>query len=254
MNLIAPGVVLSASTHRSGSTWVQRVLTASTPYTIWGESFDLIDHLSQVRTQLSEAHMATSKERHEFFGNERDPTVWVGNMNPEPRNLDDGLRSLIAHYYSDTPSYGWKEVRYGIEHLQFLRRLFPSLKFVLLVRNPYDVVLSHYRMGWLDGKPNWRLANICKRWADRGQEYLDFAAQDDQTKLVRYEDFRGGAKETSEWLGGGWNNRAQTALDAVVVGGPEDKPQALFKYQEMTISSMCARTMRVLGYEERELV
>jgi len=103
------------------------------------------------------------------------------------------FRQAIQGIYSELPTgferWGWKDVGYGREDLDFVRTLFPDIDVVLLVRDPWDVARSIRKKGWIDKRGYFRdMEEVATHWTERTTSYLDLASVDDErVLLVQYE-------------------------------------------------------------------
>ena len=202
-----PAVLVSASLHRSGSTLVQRYLTASTDVFMWGETGRLVQGFREAWDSWpSEDH--DLRNHHQVMA---DPSVVEGafmpNLAPPPARLAEGLRASFMRIYGELPKgfrrWGWKDVGYGCREIELVRTLFPDLLLVLLVRNPWDVARSIRRKGWIDRRGYYQdVAEVARLWAERSRHYRRLAAGDDaHVRLLQYEHLDGRLVEVAEELG-----------------------------------------------------
>src|SRR5690606_895522 len=96
------------------------------------------------------------------------------------------LRSLYAPATRELGArrWGFKEVQHDAEVADFLTRLFPRGRVILLVRNPVDVIASMRSRSWYHsdgGGPH----GVLKVWSRNVQSFLDAGRSH---LLVRYED------------------------------------------------------------------
>ncbi|MDH3270419.1 MAG: sulfotransferase [Gemmatimonadota bacterium] len=189
----APSLLISASFHRSGSTLLQRYVSAVTDIFVWGENGWLMDSLRR-------AHDAWPKGPHnvrDYRQAMADPStmqrIFVPNLAPPAGHVLQVFRRTIMDLYAGRPPsherWGWKAVRYGRNELEFARRLFPDLDIVLLVRDPWDVARSVRRKGWIDRRGYFEdISQVATHWTERTAYYRDLAdANDDRVHLVQYE-------------------------------------------------------------------
>lgn len=151
-----PDPVVIASLTRSGSTLLQRILSTHPQLTIWGEHFGVLSHLRQAQETLDRARDQIDKghaQRHRLIGS----TGPIGALSPQVNPFDTALfEQAIRSFIVDTftrglppgTRWGFKEVRYGIEDLEFLARLFPSMRLIVLVREPSAQISSLVRAPW----------------------------------------------------------------------------------------------------------
>lgn len=102
-----------------------------------------------------------------------------------PPNLFDTLHRQRAQEF-DYPRHGFKETRCDVNTVCQLQTLFPDARFVFLVRDPLDVILSikrRGRMGRLAGHAT--LKYYADHWRTRAMQFR----QADFGLTMRYEDF-----------------------------------------------------------------
>lgn len=212
----SPIFVFSAG-WRSGSTLVQRFITASRTAMIWGECAGAISHLSNAFNSYSRAlgpdtqtfsdglSGGNGTKQYENFINAGNDGVheWIANINPPQTQIETAFKSLIKDTYADTASqlgytrWGIKEVRCGRKEIDFLHRLFPKAQFVLIVRDPFYVLTSIKRRN-LDEFPGSKfpMLEYAKHWARLAHDFRDTP----YGHLIRYEDFVNEKKTRDELL------------------------------------------------------
>lgn len=202
-----PALLLAASSPRSGSTLLQRYVTAATDVFMWGENGRLIPSLRRAFDEWpQESHNV--REHQEAMA---DPSVverkYVPNLAPLPERLLDALRGAVASIYRHRPDgfrrWGWKAVDYGRREVEFVRKLFPRIDVLLLVRNPWDVARSIRRKGWIDKRGYFEdMAEVARHWTARSAYFHELAAVDDpHVHLVQYETLEGSIDELDGFLG-----------------------------------------------------
>ncbi|HEB55831.1 MAG TPA: sulfotransferase [Gammaproteobacteria bacterium] len=188
---------------RSGSTMLQRMITATNETLIWGEAGGAINSFSDAYTRY-EQMLGEGKKlyKHGYGGNgakqyekmcENTKEIaheWVACLNPPLEIIADSIRDSIESIYKKPAlelgykNWGIKEVQSNIETAFFLKKLFPQAKFIFLVRNPMNCLLSIKRRGWMD-KHNDRKAIIyyANHWLNLAKSFqnLDFGI------LIKYE-------------------------------------------------------------------
>ena len=146
MEQTGPLVVLAAG-QRCGSTLIQRLLCSHPSVQIWGE------HVGQLRPLLAAAqrlHRWTESSgmagRNEFSAHGHHG--FIANLTPEGRHIDAAcvafVETLLATPAREAgrPIWGFKEIHYGLPDVLALRRLFPGMRVIQLVRDPRDVLSS----------------------------------------------------------------------------------------------------------------
>lgn len=201
--MTSPVFVFSAG-WRSGSTMLQRVITASGQVLVWGEAGGALDRLADALacyeqmlgpggTRFKHGFGGNGSQEYEDFvaaGNEG-VHKWIACMNA-PRGLFIGaMRKFFNAVYEEPAlklgyaAWGVKEVQSGLDAASFLRELYPEGRFVFLVRSPIACLTSIKRHDWLD-RPNdpHALEHYAGHWVRLAREFrkADFGM------LVRYED------------------------------------------------------------------
>lgn len=202
-----PRLLLSASSHRSGSTLLQRYVTAVSDTFVWGESGPFIEAL----WRASDGWPSTKRNEREYREIMDDPSSiarrYTPNLAPPLETLLAQMRRTVRGVYADMPrgytGWGWKAVSYGRGETDFVRTLFPDLRIVLLVRDPWDVARSIRRKGWIDRRGYYRdMADAAEHWMLRTRDFLEIAGRDDPgIFLLRYEDLRERLDELHAFLG-----------------------------------------------------
>lgn len=169
---------------RSGSTLLTGILNSIPGYLVRGENQGYVHHLFK-------AHRAVMARRQSQLAS-GEPTTsthpWFGVEDYPPGVALDHMRRLVVDTLlrpaPDSRVLGFKEIRYGqqdvVEHLTFLRTLFPSTKFVFNTRNREEVLRSDW---WADRDPA-DLDVILTRMAAAEEAHADVSCH------VHYDDYR----------------------------------------------------------------
>ena len=180
------------------------MLTNSLECLIWGEAGGGLDYLSNAyqgyQQMLGPGNMTykfglggNGMEQFELF--QSNPThavnAWIASMNPPETTLRDSFRQFLDSYYGQQARvlgysrWGVKEVRSGPETASFMKILYPEAKFIFLVRNPFNCLLSIKRRNWMGERNALRAtANYTRHWRSlaKGFRNANFGL------VVRYED------------------------------------------------------------------
>lgn len=194
-------IIISAVTQRTGSTLVQRIFNSRKKTLIWGEHGGALTHLYNVYHYAKKFAVYSETERNEYFDKDEDPNVWIANMSPEPKYVDKAivagtkafLDTMYAQYSDTHDTIGFKEVRYGRDILPILKKCYPNIKFILVVRNPINV--------WKSIPNNWDvdLTQFIKQWNDNTSYYIE-VSNEPGFYLVKYESMIKREKHTIEML------------------------------------------------------
>jgi hypothetical protein len=167
---------------RSGSTLLMRLLNCSPDLVIWGEHNGFLTALGRAFHALTCQFATDCMHNSQRFAEpilhqqpvilsrgERWSCEWANIFSRS--DVLSAFRSLIVDLLARrVPSgvrWGFKEIRYHGEEIDFLRTLFPRAQFILLLRNPVHVLQSIGRH-FTRGDP--------KRTAQSILRYLDFLA------------------------------------------------------------------------------
>jgi sulfotransferase family protein len=205
-NFDKPVFVLSSS-WRSGSTLVQRYVTASGEVLVWGETGGALDAL---RDALSGWEQITAPSAGRFAGGigggkgeeafrafvaapkSEHAGQWIANLTPPYADIAVELRAMLLKVYGvragelGYPRFGIKETRCDLTTARCLRTLFPDAKFIFLVRDPLAVMLSIKRRNWMGRPPGHAtLRYYAEHWRLRSAQFRDA----DFGITLRYEDF-----------------------------------------------------------------
>lgn len=206
--------VFLIGTGRSGTTLVQRLLNSYPDTMIWGEHAGYLDSVAKAYTILAKH---PSMEEYSFSQNRelkgdlsaavfKQPERWQAWNNWFAKtdvaeffriHLEEvfNAEKIGKHAY-----WGFKEIRYGIDDqvLEFLRELYPSAKFIFIVRNGLNTIesqLNTFHQGESKFLTIKRLIQlpiaikIAKKWAKQNSNLFAFAKKNpDCTRLLRYED------------------------------------------------------------------
>ena len=189
---------------RSGSTLVQRMITASGEALIWGESGGALDCFADaIERYVQMLGPGGQRYKRGFGGNGAEQFEkfrakgpdgvheFIACMNPPEEIICAAFRKMLESLYAmpaiemGYARWGIKEVQSGIRAAGFLKKLYPDAKFVFLVRNPLDCLLSMKRRNWMDRADiNDPLSYFALHWKKlvKGFREAGFG------HLIRYED------------------------------------------------------------------
>jgi hypothetical protein len=170
--MLSKPVFIFSAGWRSGSTLLQRLLTASNELLVWGEAGGALGALAEAelgyRQMLAPGEVmfknglgGNGAQQYEEFrkGGKDAVHKWIPCLNPPLETIRNAFRGLMQETYARPATelgyerWGVKEVRCGLDTADFLRALYPDAKFVFLVREPFDCLSSLKRHGWMD-RPN----------------------------------------------------------------------------------------------------
>jgi hypothetical protein len=184
-------IFIFAASWRTGSTLLQRMLTATEGVLIWGEAGGL--HLL-ARLYEHNNHYLAEKTRDQPDPDRELHLQWIPVMTPPRDRLVKAMRAFFFQMYAiparelDRPRWGIKEVRRdAVPVARMLQKVFPRARFVFLARDPYDTLAS------VKGTSFFRqfkdAAAFLEIWAGNVADFLDEKKTSDLAhRVVRYED------------------------------------------------------------------
>jgi len=152
----APIFLLSTG-WRAGSTLLQRILVTDSRLLLWGEPLGEMTIVSKITEMIS--HSISSRNL-QLWQDQPDPsspslpTSWVANLYPPSSDFRLALRSLFDQWLREPAHrrgfarWGFKEVRLGATEASLLHWLYPTAKFVIISRHPYDSYRSLADARW----------------------------------------------------------------------------------------------------------
>lgn len=200
-----PVFVLSSS-WRSGSTLLQRFITATGEVLVWGETGGALNAIADALAGWEQI-TADSARRfaggtggkgeaayHTFAATPRagHADLWIANLSPPYADVVAGVRGMFdALYASRAQKFGYsrwgiKETRCDLDTARRLQMLYPQARFLFLVRNPLDVILSIKRRNWMGRRAGHAtLKYFAEHWRTRSMQFR----QAEFGLTLRYEDF-----------------------------------------------------------------
>jgi hypothetical protein len=195
-----PVFILSAG-WRTGSTFLQRIVTSADGVFIWGEPYR---HSSPVQSLSGQIRAFTEEwPGDDFFVDafeHADLTEqWIANLYPAMQDL---LEAHLAYFdrlfaeparRSGARRWGLKDVSLKVADAQYLQWLYPRAKFIFLYRNPWHAYRSYYR--WRDlyrtwpDQPIFTPRKFGEMWRELTADFVDNYEKVDGL-LLRYEELK----------------------------------------------------------------
>ncbi|WP_337099021.1 sulfotransferase [Paenibacillus sp. YIM B09110] len=246
-------VILSAATHRSGSTLVQRILNARPQTLIWGEHLGILRQFHAIQNKMQTFSRKGISSRQAYFQSGENPNQWMALMTPSPEYVEQAtiqsVKTFLDHLYQQNKEghdiIGFKEVRYGAKELTILKKCYPEAKLLLLVRNPLKAWES-YPKSWGEYRSTLQFA---KQWNNNVNDYLKLVNSDPLAIFVQYEKLIDKDEHTVDQI----TQLAQISkeqLEAVLaqkIRGSIRK-KSITPKQAAIIMRICRRNMKQLGY------
>jgi len=204
-------IFIFMSSPRSGSTWLQRMLTSTKEVLIWGEH-NLFSRLwihddypgDDVWTDdLIESNTSNSNNLHRFrtFG----PNMWMALMLPFKSDLDKATKAFMDVAFASAAKregydrWGFKVSGWDRKFIKFLQRHYPSSRMIFITRKFLHCYQSNFNAVNTDGKKEF-----IKNWIYKNNLILRICKKQRNAKLVRYEDLLQDENEISrliQWCG-----------------------------------------------------
>lgn len=247
-------IIISSATHRSGSTLLQRILNARKKTLIWGENGGCLTNFYQIYTNTIYYSNYSRKEREDYFNNGENPNNWIACMTPPPDEVEKAMIKTVKTFHNSLyrenyeymhDLFGYKEVRYGIQELNLLRKCYPNCIIILLIRNPVNVWKSLSNRGRTETYGS--LEKFTKLWSNRVNSYLKLSQQDNKMHLIRYEDIVGKSSDVMDLIAQiGRLNKKE--IDDVLSVKISTSSKPISKTVKKYITRKCKKVMRQVGY------
>ncbi len=255
-------IVISAVSQRTGSTLLQRIFNRRKETLIWGEHGGVLNHFLKIYESCM--YFSSKKEnRKRYFSNGEDPNQNIANLCPECKYAKEAtmesIRKFFSSYYSQYreghDTIGFKEVRYGKE-LQLLKKCYPNIKILLLVRNPVDIwksipkdINGKRRSSKCKYKRFWWISfsELINQWNNFTNLYMNYEKEYSNTYLIKYEDIIKKEESTMKLIA----NLAKLDISqinevlSVKIYSTKDK---IPRKEEIIITNKCKENMKKLGY------
>lgn len=199
-------VFVFSSSWRSGSTLLQRFITSTGEVLVWGETGGALNALSDALAGWEQITADSTSRFPGGIGGKGEAAygkfvavpktehagLWIANLSPPYADIVAGLRGMFDTLYRQRaqdlgyPRWGFKETRCNPSTARQMQTLFPEARFVFLVRNPMDAILSIKRRDWMGRQAGHAtLKYYAEHWRTRSMKFR----QADFGLTLRYEDF-----------------------------------------------------------------
>ena len=220
---------------RSGTTLLQKIINSADDVMIWGEHGGFLKQVALAyfhHTEKSRVKQAifrrnpVAKDPNFDFHRLRQTDIayswlnWYGR-----REVTANFAGLIESFFHPPGMrkryWGFKEIRYGGNDraIEMLAELFPNARFVLIARNPVDVIASQAALGWgrrMALGSGWK--QLSEAWAAQNRGLLQFQrANEERTRWIRFESMiskdSGEVDDLFDWLGFETSDRLDEIVD-----------------------------------------
>lgn len=254
---------------RSGSTMLQRMLTATGEVLIWGEPGGAINCIVEAIERYKQM-LGDGDTRYEFgFGGNGGKQLeefnasgqngvhnWIACMNPPESKLMDALKNMLDLYYGKTAEdlcfnrWGFKEVQSGKNVARSLLEIYPNAKIIFLIRNPIDCLLSIKRRNWMDNvNSRGALKYYAVHWRKMAEDYR----QASFGKIIYYEELvssKSVLKSMLDYLE--IENIPDGFLDSSRADWKAENNLDLTRYELWYLLRIVGREMKQHGYSKRK--
>jgi len=263
-----PIFILSQSP-RSGSTWLQRVLTSTGDVLIWGEGGPYLFPLQTLWSDVASLPPALNASAHtrnkytlDVFRKHK-ADMWQAVLHPEALMALTCHKEYIEKLYGASAisegfdRWGFKETNWEGFQLDTLLYQWPDAKIILLTRRFGDSFRSQFPQGggYIPQHDNRRedIKLWVDRWVVQAQQTVDHRYSHGSPVIhVRYEDLKDAKQlaEVVEWCGLSASDPEQhsTQISTTVHRDPDLTPMDLQHFQEQ--HERIKTLSEQLGYKE----
>jgi len=141
------------------------------------------------REQNRAALLAELAARNWFSGTDVTPEQLMQRLGERKTHYEAYLGTFMELVAEGQGKRRWLEkTPWHFHYIPEIRNAYPNVKFLVMVRDPRDVVVSIAKYGWIENSANRMLRTaLAWRWATRFMN-AQFAARGDDHLFVRYED------------------------------------------------------------------
>jgi hypothetical protein len=250
-------IFLLATSWRTGSTLLQRILVSNPRLLLWGEPLGRLALIPRLTESL--CAISGSWPPAQYWVGERIDDLsgsWIANLYPPPSSLRAAVREWMVRWFGvpararGFPLWGIKEVRLGAAEAYVLRWVFPKARFLVLVRHPCDAYRSAMHMKLWYRWPDWPIdcaMAFARHWNRLASSWLEIP-EDFGHLIIKYEDLVSGSfdfRHLDNALGLTINE--QEALGVRI--GSSMNPESLSWYERRVILRETRRSRQAYGYE-----
>lgn len=205
-------VFILAASPRTGSTWLQRVLTSTGEILVWGENSSLLFSYGDKWSPSEEQDLPYDLNR---FRRDR-AKMWMAVLSPELRDAFAARKLYVERLYGMTSRregygrWGVKETRWNRDVVDFLKWAWPSCYIIFLTRDFRMSFTSRFKKTLNHTEHFSRKDDVnsfCSQWVQQYGTLDEILAEDNLSnmRLVRYENLLSGGdailRDVCEWCG-----------------------------------------------------
>lgn len=253
-------------TGRCGSTLLQKIVNSVDDAMIYGEHGGFLKDIAKayflnLENEKIEKYIMsrnTSGEDPEaVFETLKNPRLWTAWTNWYNREtVKNNFRDFIESFFNPDSlkrkvHWGFKEIRYGPGDrvMEMLSDLYPSARFIFVVRHPVDVVASKISVRMSDG-----IETDAHNWAAQNSFFRRFHNNtSDRCAIVSYEDLinKDGKqlKRLFDWLGFSLSDKQSRMIETTRPNEKEGpKRDSLDRDEVSKINKITQKVRYELGY------
>ncbi len=183
-----------APTTRCGVTLIQRLISSSRQFIIYGENTYYTGRLPSAVHDVAATKEEGEKSRQRFL--EGDYNFWSGSVLPDNAIL---LHSIMRAFYQITMAFEDSSrkdgfLRWGLKHpavevkriQRIVQRLLPRAQHLFMYRHVEDVARSSKSRRWINSDED--VHALAANWSEGVTSLLEFSANNAQAMTVRYEE------------------------------------------------------------------
>lgn len=254
-------------TGRCGSTLLQKILNSVDDVMIYGEHGGFLRQIAEayflnLEDKKIEKYIMSQNVAGEdptsVFESLKDPQLWSSwtnwyNQETVKKNFQHFTESFFNPIaVGRKVHWGFKEIRYGLNDrvLEMLADIYPTGRFIFIVRHPVDVVASKISARMSDG-----IETDAQSWVEQNRYFLYFYRLNrERSRIVRYEDLIASNSPQLEqlfgWLGFSLTDK-QTDIIKVTKPSYHGRPMParLTDSQRDEINKITTELRKELNYE-----
>ena len=211
-------VFILACSPRSGSTWLQRIITSTREVMVWGESgylfpWGVLWSPGEANDKAVLNHFAYEshyKAKDLIYFREKKADMWMAVLNPTFEDAFHGHKIALKEIYGKAAKkegyerWGMKETAWSNATVHFLSSVFPKAKVIFLTRKFEDSWWSRFHYQVVQNATHENDINIwCEAWIKQHNLALEFVDKLN-AKIIHYEDLcekKNAILDLLKWIG-----------------------------------------------------
>lgn len=178
---------------RSGSTWLQRVLTSTGDILIWGEGAESTFAVGPLWTMTPPLHNANDLAKFRINGAD----MFMATLMPNIASAKIAYAATCESLYGSSAKeegfdrWGKKETSWEEKNIEFMIEMFPESKIIFLVRDFDMSFMSEFRANipHPDRTRTFEVDKMASTWVLHVALMMKYSGLNpDRVKLVKYED------------------------------------------------------------------